>query len=165
MEDCHRTCQILYGGDMISWDALLEDKNFSRLCNPKLELAVKNPPAEAGNRKEVGSIPEWGRPPEGAHGNPFQYSCLENPMDRGTWQAAVNGVTKSWTRLKWLSMNVQWERAGRSDHRRNLMWKIRRSSWPHSVKWHFSQKKKKKKESLKLSKIAVCFNFKCNKCC
>ena len=87
----------MYGRDMISWDVLLEDKNFSRLCNPKVELVVKNPPAEAGNIKEVGSILEWGRSPEGGHGNLFQYSCLENPMDRGIWQAAVNGVAKSWT--------------------------------------------------------------------
>ena len=42
-----------------------------------------------------GSIPELGRSPEGGSGNPLQYSCLENPMDRGTWQATVHGVAKS----------------------------------------------------------------------
>ena len=43
---------------------------------------------------------------EEVYGNPFQYSCLENPMDRGAWQAAVHRITKSWTRLKPLSMNA-----------------------------------------------------------
>ena len=46
-------------------------------------LVVKNPPASAGNVRDVGSIPGSGRSPEGGHSNPLQYSCLENPMDRG----------------------------------------------------------------------------------
>jgi len=46
-----------------------------------------------------GSVPGLGRSPGGGHGNPLQYSCLENPMDRGAWQATVHEVTKSWTRL------------------------------------------------------------------
>ena len=45
------------------------------------------------------SIPGWGRSPGGGHGNPLQYSCLENPMDRGAWRAAVRGVRKSRTQL------------------------------------------------------------------
>ena len=49
---------------------------------------------------EMDLIPGWGRSPGGGHSNPFQYSCLENPMDRGAWWATVHGVTKSWTRLK-----------------------------------------------------------------
>ena len=48
----------------------------------------------------MGSIPGSGRSPGGEHGNPLQYPCLENPMDRGVWQATVYRVTKSWTRLK-----------------------------------------------------------------
>ena len=58
---------------------------------------VKNPPANAGDAGDVGSIPGSGRSPGGRNGNPFQYSCLENPMDRGTWQATVHGVRKSRT--------------------------------------------------------------------
>ena len=58
----------------------------------------------ACNAGNPGSIPGLGRSPGGAHGNPFQYSCLENPMDRGAWRATVHRVTKSWTWLKWLSM-------------------------------------------------------------
>ena len=49
---------------------------------------------------DLGSIPGLGRSPGGGHGNPLQYSCLENPMDRGAWQATVHGVAKSWTRLR-----------------------------------------------------------------
>ena len=55
---------------------------------------VKNLPANAG---DMGSIPGLGRSPEGGTGNPLQYSCQENPMDRGTWWATVLGVVKSWT--------------------------------------------------------------------
>ena len=58
---------------------------------------VKNPPANAGEPGNVGLIPGPGRSPGGGHGNPLQYSCLENPMDRGAWQAAVHGVTKHQT--------------------------------------------------------------------
>ena len=53
---------------------------------------VKNPPANA----DVGSIPEWRKSPRG-HSNSLQYSCLENPMDRGAWQATVPGAAKSQT--------------------------------------------------------------------
>ena len=56
---------------------------------------VKNPPANAGDAKEVSSIPGWVRSPEGGgHGNPFQYSCLENSMDRRAWWATVHRVAK-----------------------------------------------------------------------
>ena len=55
---------------------------------------VKNPPANAG---DTGSIPGLRRSPGGGNGNPLQYSCLENPMDRGTWRATVHGVAKSRT--------------------------------------------------------------------
>ena len=54
----------------------------------------------------MGSFPGLGRSPEGGHGNPLQYSYLENPMDRGAWQATVPRVAKSWTRLKRLSMHA-----------------------------------------------------------
>ena len=60
---------------------------------------VKNPPPNAIDTGDAGLIPELGRSPAKGNGNPLQYSCLENPMDRGTWQAVVHGVTKSWTLL------------------------------------------------------------------
>ena len=64
---------------------------------------VKNPPAHAGDIRDTGSISGLGRSPGGGHDNPFKYSCLENSMDRGSWQATIYRVTKSWTQLKQLS--------------------------------------------------------------
>ena len=60
---------------------------------------VKNPPANTGDIRDGGSIPGLGRSPGEGNGNPLQYSCLENFMDRGTWRATVHGIAKSWTRL------------------------------------------------------------------
>ena len=65
-----------------------------------MALVVKNLPINAGDLRGAGSIPGLGRSPGGGHGNPLQYSCLENPMDRGAWWATVRRVAKSWTRLK-----------------------------------------------------------------
>ena len=53
----------------------------------------------ACNAGDLGSIPGLGRSPGEGNGNPLQYSCAENPMDRGAWWATVHGVAKSWTRL------------------------------------------------------------------
>ena len=58
---------------------------------------VKNSPANAGDARDVSLIPGSGRPPGVGNGNLLQYSCLENSMDRGAWQATVHGVEKSWT--------------------------------------------------------------------
>ena len=55
---------------------------------------VKNLPTDAGDARNTGSIPESGKFPGEGNGNPLQYSCLGNPMDRGTWQATVNGVAE-----------------------------------------------------------------------
>ena len=56
---------------------------------------VKNPPANTGDTRDIGLTPESGRPPGDWNGYLHQYSCLENPMDRGVWQATVHRVTKS----------------------------------------------------------------------
>ena len=58
---------------------------------------VKNLPVRAGDIRDAGLIPGLGRSAGGGHGNPLQYSCLENPMDRGAWWATVHTATKSWT--------------------------------------------------------------------
>ena len=58
---------------------------------------VKNPPANAGDLRHLGSILVSGRSPGGGHGNPFQYSYLGNPMDGGALQATVHKVAQSWT--------------------------------------------------------------------
>ena len=68
--------------------------------NSQVIILVKNLPANAGDRRDAGLIPGLGIFPGGEHGNPLQYSCMENPMDRGTWQATVHRVTKSQTLLK-----------------------------------------------------------------
>ena len=64
---------------------------------------VKNPPAHAGDIREVGSIPGLGRSHGKGHGNPLQYFCLQKAMDRGAWPTTVHRVTQSQTRLKRLS--------------------------------------------------------------
>ena len=56
---------------------------------------VKNPPVNAGEIGETSSIPGWGSSPGGGHGNPLQYSCLENPINRGAWRATDLRVAKS----------------------------------------------------------------------
>ena len=60
----------------------------------QVTLVVKNSPANAGDIRDTNLIPGSGRAPGGRHGNPLQYSCLENPMDRGAWQATVRGDTR-----------------------------------------------------------------------
>ena len=70
---------------------------------------VNNSPANTGDVRDIRDaslIPESGRSPEGGHGNPPQYSCLENPMERGAWWATVHGVAESWMLLKWLSVHT-----------------------------------------------------------
>ena len=65
----------------------------------QMVLEVKNPPANAGDVKDAGSIPGSGRCPEEGNSNPPQYSCLENPTDRGAWGATVHGATKKRARV------------------------------------------------------------------
>ena len=81
-----------------------EQKGYARKKHAELErkqqflqvsqgvLVVKNPPSNAADAGDVGLIPGMGRSPGEGNGNPLQYSCLANPMDRGAWQAAVHGV-------------------------------------------------------------------------
>ena len=73
-------------------------------------LVVKKPPANAGDITDAGSIPGSERSPGGGHHNPLQYSCLENPKDRGAWWATVHRIAKSWTQLKRLRLHPTQER-------------------------------------------------------
>ena len=66
-------------------------------------LVVKNLPANAGDVRDLGLIPGSGRFPGGGHGNPLQYSCPENPLDRGAYWATVHRVSKTWTWLQWFT--------------------------------------------------------------
>ena len=90
------------------------------------DAMVKNPPANAGDARDAGSIPRLGMSPGGADGNPLQYSCLANPTDRGAWWAAGQGVTKGRTRLSTCAHNVP-----------NQRWKLQGflqlpTAWPQS---------------------------------
>ena len=96
----HYTCKIRKGfltnlSNIINYTLLRGLQGASQVV-----LMENNPPANAGDVGDGGSIPGSGRPPGGGHGNSFQCSCLENPMDRGSWQATVHGIPKSQTKLK-----------------------------------------------------------------
>ena len=67
---------------------------------------MKKSPANTGDIRDEGSIPGSIRSPGGGHDNSLQYSCLEDPMDRGAWWAMVHTVAKSWTQLKQLSIHA-----------------------------------------------------------
>ena len=66
---------------------------------PPRSSVGKESACNTGDTAMQSLIPQWGRSPEEGNGNPLQFSCLENPMDRGAWQATVHGVTKSQTQL------------------------------------------------------------------
>ena len=84
-------------------------------------LVVENTSASARNIRDAGSIPGSGRSPREGYGNPLQYSCLENPMDRGAWQAIVRSVAKSRTWLKRLSTQAPWKELGKSRSEAGLL--------------------------------------------
>ena len=69
------------------------------LWDSQVVLVVKNPPANAGDTRDVGSIPGSVRSPEEENGNPVHYSCLRNSMGRGAWQATFHGITKESDRI------------------------------------------------------------------
>ena len=96
---------------LLKWILELRGQNrfttdYRTLRASQLALVVKNPPANVGDIRDVGSIPGSGRSPGRRHGNPHQYSRLQNPMDRGAWQATVHRVAKSQTWLKWFSTHA-----------------------------------------------------------
>ena len=71
-----------------------------------MALAVENLPAKAGDIRDIGSILGSTRSPGRRHGNPLQFSCLENPMDRGAWRATVHGGLKESDTTEQLSLHV-----------------------------------------------------------
>ena len=94
---------------------------------------VRDPPTNAGDIRHVGLIPGLGKSPGGGHGNPLQYSCLEKPMDRGTWWATVHGVPQSQTPLKRLSMHARRTSEETPEHSLSLLWddSVRRLLFAH----------------------------------
>ena len=81
-------------------------------------LVVKNPPANVGGIRDADSVPGSGRSSGGGHSNPLQYSCLENPMNRGSWRSTILRVRRSQTRLKRLNMQASTVKV----HSANRMW-------------------------------------------
>ena len=118
-------------------------KILIRLCRAsQVVLVVKNLPASAGDIRDVGSIPGPGRSPGGGCANPHQYYCLENPKDRGAWRPTIHRVTKSQTRLKWLSIQGCCGKGeyfcsySRRQHRRVLQHKLtvfRKGEWQKEI--------------------------------
>ena len=94
-----------------------DDKIFYNLGEElgasQVALLVKNPPANVGDVRDTGSMPELGRSHGGGHGHPLQYSCPENPVDRGTRCATVLGVAKSWTPLELMHTGERLQEKGR----------------------------------------------------
>ena len=102
----NRNCSVCPGEESMSWGRWrAQDIVYITHTIPWVQggSAVKNLLANAGDTKVVSSIPGSGRSRGGENGNPLQYSCLENSMDWGAWQATVHGGAKSQT---WLSMHV-----------------------------------------------------------
>ena len=140
-----------------SWKYLFPHLHFYSKTKPlrasQVALVVRNPPVI---QEKCCFIPGSGRSPGEGNGNPLQYSCLENPMDRGAWWATVHTVTKSQTRLKQLSMqnpyeyvsSVSWhsvrlcqprglERHWKKQHRNGLLFPV--LGWSFPFLWHGSK--------------------------
>ena len=86
---------------------VLTFKNGNTIWASQVALLIKNLAANVGDIRDECLIPGLGGSPRGGHGDPLQYSCLENPMEREAWWATVHGVTKSQTQLKRLSKHAQ----------------------------------------------------------
>ena len=98
-------CLGFFLADSVSFGSKLSVHSFNFRGFPGGSVG-KESACNAGDARDSGSIPGWGRSPGGGHGNPLQYSCMENPMDRGAWQVTVHRVAKSQTLLKRLSMHI-----------------------------------------------------------
>ena len=85
---------------------IITDKYKYRFRASQIARVVKNPPTSAGDIREASSIPGSGRSPGGGHGDPLQYSCLENPMDRGACQATSHRVANHQTQMKQISTHT-----------------------------------------------------------
>ena len=84
-------------GQALCLMTLLENLEIRLYVPPGLTLVVKSSPVNAGDMRDVGSIPELGKSPGEGHGNPLQCTCLENPMDRGAWWTTVHRAAESRT--------------------------------------------------------------------
>ena len=124
----------------------------------------KNPPANAGYARNVGSTPGSGRSPGRGHGNPLQYSCLEDSMDRGDWQATAQGVPKNQTWLSthttthsrlWASLKCPGIREGWRPSKSGVpnLWDL----MPDDLRWSWSNNNRNKVHS-KYNELALLWN-------
>ena len=86
--------------DRGAWWATVTESDTAHIGLPGGARGVKNLPANTVDVRDTGSIPGSRRSPGGGHGNPLQDSCLENPMDRGSWWTMIHRVAESWIQLK-----------------------------------------------------------------
>ena len=103
-------------------------------------LVVKNLPANAGDARDLGFIPGLGRSPGEGSGNPLQYSCLGNPIDRGAWWATVHGVTNSRTQLSTHAPSDTYDSSCKSVSEKQATWlkngqTIRTDFFSKTYKW------------------------------
>ena len=103
--------------------------NGNNICFTEVALVVKNSPANAGDERDMGLIPGLGRSPGGGHGNPLQYSRLENPMDRGAWQVTVHGIAKSQTQLQLLSTHCSTTTTGDNENSNSWCFRALSEAW------------------------------------
>ena len=109
---CAKIWELIYQALLLTrniyrrnWSALVYTNHLilsgvpSTMWTSRVLLVLKNPPTNPRDVRNLGSIPGLGRYPEGGHGNPFRYSCLDNPTDRGAWRAADRWVAKNWTEV------------------------------------------------------------------
>ena len=109
----HNSLSSLWSGNHCSRSLTRDFINYFWIMDKwasQVVLVVKNPPANARDLRDTGSIPGWGRSPGGKHSNPLHCSWLENPLGRGSWRATVHGVSQRQTRLKRLRTHAlrQW---------------------------------------------------------
>ena len=91
----HKLCSAAKNNNSSSNNTNGNTSYLMELWASQLMLVVRNPPANAGDIRDTGSVPVSRRSPGRGNSNPLQYSCLENPMDRGAWQAIVHGHKES----------------------------------------------------------------------
>ena len=100
--DCSRpgsSVHAIFQARILEWIAISFSRGSSQPKGQTLVFSVWATSESACNAGDSGLVPRWGRSPGERNGNTLQYSCLENPMDRGAWPATVHGVAKSWTQL------------------------------------------------------------------
>ena len=121
-------------------------------------LSGKESACKAGDAGDMGSLPELRRSPGGGYGNPLQYSCLGNPMDRGAWWATVYTASKSHTRLKQLSTHTDLNAIYLASSK-EIFSKIRKNVWPQRLYFTKNIKRKYKLFFSMGLKIFYCTEF------